>query len=499
MGQATQQAIETTDPNFQVQIEARILRKDGQSLWVTVWFRVEKDEQGHTVKLHGVNQDITERKQAEADILREKNVSDATINSLPGIFYMFDTQGNLIRRNKNYETVVGYSAEEVASRNALDAIAEEDRERAAQAIQRAFTEGKVELEVLFTTRHGEKIPYFMTAVRMTIGDDMYVVGTGLDLSERKRLEQQIQEAFERRGYQVQIGTEISQEIAAASEIGDLFGRVVTLTKERLGYYHTQLLRYDAAQDAVVLINGYGEIGEKMLASGHKLPMGTGLIGTAAATGETVMRTKLTEDTDWKPNPLLPETKGEIAVPIKWKNTVLGVLDVQSDQADALSDEDRLLLEGLCGQIASAMYSAELVETVRQNEARLAEALRAARLANWEYDVEKDIFTFNDQFYSIFHTTVEKAGGYQLSSARYAELFVHPDDMEVVGAEIGKALSSTERVYNTTIDHRIRYEDGGIGYITVQLTVERDENGKITRYYGANQDITERKQAETALR
>ena len=128
-----------------------------------------------------------------------------------------------------------------------------------------------------------------------------------------------------------------------------------------------------------------------------------------------------------------------------------------------------------------------------------EALRTARLANWEYDVEKDIFTFNDQFYSIFHTTAEKAGGYQLSSARYAELFVHPDDMEVVGTEIGKALSSTERVYNTTIDHRIRYEDGGVGYITVQLTVERDENGKITRYYGANQDITERKQAEEALR
>ena len=139
------------------------------------------------------------------------------------------------------------------------------------------------------------------------------------------------------------------------------------------------------------------------------------------------------------------------------------------------------------------------EALRVNEARLAEALLAARLANWEYDVEKDIFTFNDQFYSIFHTTAEKAGGYQLSSARYAELFVHPDDMEVVGIEIGKALSSTERVYNTTIDHRIRYEDGGVGYITVQLTVERDENGKITRYYGANQDITERKQAEEALR
>jgi PAS domain S-box-containing protein len=140
-----------------------------------------------------------------------------------------------------------------------------------------------------------------------------------------------------------------------------------------------------------------------------------------------------------------------------------------------------------------------VTKVKAISARLAEALKAARLANWEYDVKKDIFTFNDQFYSIFHTTAEKAGGYQLSSARYSELFVHPDDLEVVGTEIGKALSSTERLYNTSIDHRIKYADGGVGYITVQLTVERDENGKITRYYGANQDITERKQAEEALR
>ena len=279
---------------------------------------------------------------------------------------------------------------------------------------------------------------------------------------------------------------------------DLFDRVVTLTKERLGYYHTQLLRYDAAQDAVVLISGYGETGQKMLASGHKLPMGSGLIGTAAASGETVLRPTLTEDPDWQPNPSCLIHKAKSLCRSNGKTQCWACLMCRAIRLAALGDEDRLLLEGLCGQIAIAMHSAELVEIVRQNEARLAEALKTARLANWEYDVEKDIFTFNDQFYSIFHTNAENAGGYQLSSARYAELFVYPDDLEVVGSEIGKALSSTERVYNAAIDHRILYADGGIGYITVKLTVERDENGKITRYYGANQDITERKQAEARL-
>ena len=116
-----------------------------------------------------------------------------------------------------------------------------------------------------------------------------VLSTYIDITTRKNLEQQVQTAFERRGLQVQLSTQISQSIAAASSLEELYERVVTQVKEQFGYYHTQLLRYDAAQEAVVLVTGYGEAGAKMLAAGHRLPMGEGLIGTAAATGETVLR------------------------------------------------------------------------------------------------------------------------------------------------------------------------------------------------------------------
>jgi PAS domain S-box-containing protein len=138
------------------------------------------------------------------------------------------------------------------------------------------------------------------------------------------------------------------------------------------------------------------------------------------------------------------------------------------------------------------------EILRVSEARLSEALNIAKLANWEYDVEKDIFTFNDHFYSIFHTTAEQVGGYQLSSADYARLFVHPDDMLIVGNEIGKALASSDRHYTAKLEHRILFADGGLGYISVDIHIDRDESGKILRYYGANQDVTERKKAEEVV-
>ncbi|MEJ2746466.1 MAG: GAF domain-containing protein [Anaerolineae bacterium] len=138
------------------------------------------------------------------------------------------------------------------------------------------------------------------------------------------------------------------------------------------------------------------------------------------------------------------------------------------------------------------------ETLRQNEAELSQALKIAKLAYWEYDVEKDLFTFNDQFFALFHTTAEEHGGYQLPSAYYAEHFVYPDDLPLVGAEIERGLNSTDRHYNRLLEHRILYADGGIGYISVNINLERDEQGNILRYYGANQDITERKQAEEAL-
>jgi len=139
------------------------------------------------------------------------------------------------------------------------------------------------------------------------------------------------------------------------------------------------------------------------------------------------------------------------------------------------------------------------EALRASEAKLTEALQFAKLAYWEYDFVKDEFTFNDQFYAIFHTTVEREGGYHMPAARYAERFCYPDDVPLVGGEIQKAIETSDPNYSARLGHRIRYADGGIGYITVYFRIEKDAQGRTVKSYGVNQDITDRRQVEEALR
>ena len=163
-----------------------------------------------------------------------------------------------------------------------------------------------------------------------------------------------------------------------------------------------------------------------------------------------------------------------------------------------------LFDDAQGVIGAVSVNRDITERKRAEKvlqtsgAQLSNALEMAHLGHWEYDVANDLFTFNDPFYKIFRTTVEKVGGYTMHSAEYAHRFVHPDDTDMVGEETRKAIETTDPHFNRQIEHRMLYADGTVGYIAVRFFINKDSQGKTVKTYGVNQDITERKEAEHKL-
>ena len=135
------------------------------------------------------------------------------------------------------------------------------------------------------------------------------------------------------------------------------------------------------------------------------------------------------------------------------------------------------------------------QTLRENEERLSEALETAKLAYWEFDVASQNFTFNDPFYAIFRTTAEQENGYIMSARDYVQRFFLPEDANIVGDEVQKALVTDDPNYIGNLEHRMIRADKEMGHLSVQFRIEKDSHGQTVKITGINQDITERKEAE----
>ena len=136
--------------------------------------------------------DITDCKSIEENLLKEKDFSNILIESLPGIFCLFDIDGKILRWNKYGENVIGYTADEISVSNPLDFIVEQDRELVNKTIKDTFDKGYSSVESTLVTKRGEKIPFYFTGIRVMIDDVPCILSIAIDISERKKIEYELE-------------------------------------------------------------------------------------------------------------------------------------------------------------------------------------------------------------------------------------------------------------------------------------------------------------------
>lgn len=429
-------------------------RKDGSKVYVDIRETAMHNLDGEIIGVIGVSKDITGRKEAEKALRDSEKQFRMITDNMVDMVSQTDINGVIQYVSPSGKTLLGYEPEELMGKTIFDHVHPDDLDKVKKNFTMAFIRMEPgRMEVRF--RHADGHYVWLEIVGNLLFDEKHsikgAVFGGRDINERKKVEKQIKrsEAYYRTIFEnTGNATIIVEEDTTISLVNAEFEKLYGFSKEEVE--GKQSWRKFAAQDYIQKMEAY-----------HNLRRIDPNLAPRNYEFQFIDRFGKVKDV-FTTVAMIPGTN----------KSVISLLDVTDKK----------------------MAKKALLES----EAQLKMAMDLAKLAQWEYDVESDIFTFDDQFYKLYGTTIEKEGPH-MSSEEYARKFIPPEEHSVVFEENIKILETDDPDYSGHVEHSIIRADGERRFITVHYEVIRNEEGRPIKTYGTNQDITEIKTAENKIK
>ena len=192
--------------------------------------------------------------------------------------------------------------------------------------------------------------------------------------------------------------EISRVTTSILTLDELLPQAVDLIRERFDLYYAGLFLVDESQRWAILRAGTGEAGRVMLARHHRLEVGgASMIGTCVAQGEARITVDTQREAVYRPNPLLPETRSELALPLFSRGRVIGAMTIQDTRPGAFTQEDITTLQTMADQLANAIENARLLQRMEQNMHELELATGQLTQESWRGFLENHRNTFGYRY------------------------------------------------------------------------------------------------------
>jgi PAS domain S-box-containing protein len=323
-----------------------------------------------------------ERFLAAEALARSESELRALFAAMDDVILVVDKDTTYLRIAPTNQAKLVMAPDELLGKRMTDIFDEPLRSLFQESIQTALQTGETQRIEYPIEINGETIWFDATISKL---NENQVFWVARDITDRKHAE----EMLRRRNEYLATAAEVGRLIASTLELKTLFRRAVRLIQERFHYQHVSIFTLNESGLEAVLREATGEVGEKLKEEAFSVPVGSkSVVGRVTEIGEPIVLNDVSESDYYQKHPLLEKIRSEAALPLKIGPRIIGVLDLQSEKANAFHEEDIAVLQILADQIAIAIDNARSYQLAQQavREMREVDRLKSQFLANMSHEL-----------------------------------------------------------------------------------------------------------------